>query len=483
VVVPGTVSFDSVTATFTPSDRLDLLATYTVTVTQSITDLAGTPLQSEFTSSFTVRDGVWREQFPLTNDWGGISYQFYPEPAIDGHGNALVVWGQSLENGSGEEHVWSRMYSPQTGWGDALQVDYLAGACSSPSVAMNEAGDALVAWRQTDGSYQRIMARRYIAGSWETNAVRVDSGDNTGYGNVVAGVSPTGDFHVLWTYYSTYYYVYGRHAIVDGPWGGSVDMPADQYITGSFTSISPPRMAFDPTGNGFAVWVSQSAMVNTVQARRYLTSTENWDVSDPIMNSDGAQIGNFAPRVLADANGGAMATWPKSPDVMATRFTKAGGWTAAAAIDTGDGSLDSEAATPGLGYGAGEFGALWLQAVGDITNTYGSIYTTEWGEPGLASDGDNTAYYFSGLGFGMDRHGNALALWIQQSTDFGVSDVMFNRLVHGATAWNTPDLANLTAGQYMEAALAVSPNGMAVGIWSTGYPYENHEVIYGAMFE
>jgi hypothetical protein len=53
-VIPGTVTYDGTTATFTPTDALLALTQYTVTVTTGAKTLAGSPLAANVVSSFTT---------------------------------------------------------------------------------------------------------------------------------------------------------------------------------------------------------------------------------------------------------------------------------------------------------------------------------------------------------------------------------------------------------------------------------------------
>ena len=57
IPITGTVNYsnDSKTAAFTPSLNLEYSASYTVTLTPGITDLAGNPLEDNYTWSFTTR--------------------------------------------------------------------------------------------------------------------------------------------------------------------------------------------------------------------------------------------------------------------------------------------------------------------------------------------------------------------------------------------------------------------------------------------
>ena len=56
----GTVTYDGLTATFTPASDLDFRTTYTATITTAVTDLAGNALEADQQWSFTTTDPVPR---------------------------------------------------------------------------------------------------------------------------------------------------------------------------------------------------------------------------------------------------------------------------------------------------------------------------------------------------------------------------------------------------------------------------------------
>jgi len=107
------VTFDGDTniATLAPV-KLSPLATYTATMTPAITDLAGNPLASYVSWSFTTADGVWAApELVETDDTGGA---FSSQSSFDGNGNALAVGYQG--DGS-RNNIWSNRYVAGGSWG------------------------------------------------------------------------------------------------------------------------------------------------------------------------------------------------------------------------------------------------------------------------------------------------------------------------------------------------------------------------------
>jgi len=470
--IAATVDYSGTKATLTFDARLDLLANYTVTVSTAAKDLAGNALAKAFTSSFKVREGTWGHLVTISNPMGNVAESRYPKPVSDEKGNTLFVWAQTGVANNSPMAIWGRVYSAAKGWQAPFSISNTSSSCNVPSVAMASNGDAVVAWVQREGNYDRVYARRYTAGAWEAKPLRVDGTDAT-VSRVTAAIAETGDTHVLWQYSSTYMYVAGNVAAKGGAWKTN-----NQYINGSFDSVSGPVAAFSPDGNGFVAWALKSGMTTEVRVERYLPAT-GWGNLTIIPGSTTAQVGyNGTPALAADATGGAMLLWRKTADLAATRFTKAAGWSAVVAVDgASSGSLNDW--TPSLVSHGDDFVTMWEQAVGNVSNIFTNRYTAgAWASPPtLLSDGDTSVHEWSENGFALDRQGNGMAVWVQGS------DVRFSRFVANDKKWSK-DAPLQTLDTVMEAMSSVAPNGMSSAVYCTGYPYyENHQAIYGAIFE
>lgn len=91
-----------------------------------------------------------------------------PQVAVDGFGNATVVWRQwDVAHYS----VWSNRYVRASGQWDAaalIETDN-AGDVFNPQIAVSAAGDALAVWGQSNGTRTSIRANRYtFGGTWGT---------------------------------------------------------------------------------------------------------------------------------------------------------------------------------------------------------------------------------------------------------------------------------------------------------------------------
>ncbi|HEY3666082.1 MAG TPA: Ig-like domain-containing protein, partial [Polyangiaceae bacterium] len=191
--VPGTVSYKDAVATFTPTARFDLLATYTVSVTTAVKDVDGTALAAPFTSLFVVRDGAFGTEADLTPGADATTLNNVGARFASGDTSAIVVWSQKPAAGSSYDVV-ARLYREGIGWSDPTVLNTAKVDATDPVVAMNAQGDTVVAWAQADATIgQAVVARRLIAGMWDATATAIDHAVFTmKIHSITAGISPLG---------------------------------------------------------------------------------------------------------------------------------------------------------------------------------------------------------------------------------------------------------------------------------------------------
>jgi hypothetical protein len=131
---------------------------------------------------------VWANRFMPASGWGtatlietGSGNALDPQLAMDSRGNAIVVWQQLDDTGW---NVWANYFAPETGWGTATLAGMAGETFNNlrPRVAMDGRGNAIVVWGdQRDGIWQRIYANRYVSGTgWGTGDMIESVGPETG---------------------------------------------------------------------------------------------------------------------------------------------------------------------------------------------------------------------------------------------------------------------------------------------------------------
>jgi hypothetical protein len=475
--VVGELSYEGVIATFTPSHRLSLLASYDVSVSQGVTDAAGQALNAPFASIFTVREGAWSKQTQTFDDqdmWGGDQ-----ESATDALGNTLVVW--SRRDANGIVSLFARWYRATTGWQAEVPLEDLTDSCFSPRVAVSPEGDAVVAWFKSDANGNvRTLARRFVNGAWEPTELDLAPMAEAFNSYVEAPAVAIGGGQVVVSWISApytsppfqqYYTLNQTASPLEGPWP---DYPSNvfgaYYTSDHAEDLRRPTLTIDAKGNAISVFGYNS--VTATEAGVYYSrkaATGSWQ---PAVKLPGSSLPEFGPFVVSDGDG-AMAVWSTYDvmtakyNVMASRYTKAKQFTTAVPI--GDPDLKgyvSLGTGRNLASNGQSFFASWSQTVGASTNVYATRYdiaTSKWdAPPTVVSDGE--AITGGNMSIGVDGHGNALATFEQEGGVNGYR-LMFARYTASDAAWAA---ATVLAEDGGRPILGVAENGVASVLFGSG---------------
>ncbi|MFO1430156.1 MAG: hypothetical protein U1F76_08460 [Candidatus Competibacteraceae bacterium] len=264
------------------------------------------------------------------------SNQQYPAIAMDADGDFVVVWqGPQIVS-----DIYARRYDKNGN--DLNTPEFRVNTTTTgrqwyPAVAMDAAGDFVVAWQSQgqDGSGWGIYAQRY-------NAAGVPQGSefpvNTYTTNdqkspAVAMDATTGDFVVVWE-------SDGQDGSLGGIYAqrytiGTNGVPQAQgseFLVNTYTinSQQNPAVAMDATGNFVVTWMStmQDGPGNSIHARIYY---KNGTVLEDLTPTSSA---NASPALTMDANGNFVIAWGSlvgqtggaeaSWDIYAQRYNAAG---------------------------------------------------------------------------------------------------------------------------------------------------------------
>ena len=140
-------------------------------------------------SAFRPFAGSWEAPVPLSPD-----ESFTPQAAMDARGDTTVAWMHF----DGSNYVVESAYRPEGAeWEAPTLVSQPGEAGGNPHVALDAAGDSLVAWRGEDEGKEFVRAAyRPAGGSW------APAGDVSTEGEAVeavrAAVDPNGNAIVAW---------------------------------------------------------------------------------------------------------------------------------------------------------------------------------------------------------------------------------------------------------------------------------------------
>lgn len=122
-----------------------------------------------------IRNDIWANRYDAATGWGtaelietnNSGFAENPRVAMDSNGNAIAVWSQydGLRN-----NISANRYEVGIGWGNATFIAtnnlWVAG---NPQVAIDGNGNAIVVWWQWNGAQNNVWANRYEIGiGWGT---------------------------------------------------------------------------------------------------------------------------------------------------------------------------------------------------------------------------------------------------------------------------------------------------------------------------
>ena len=82
-----------------------------------------------------------------------------PKVAIDQAGNAFVAWSQTAPGGT--RQPWAASYVAGSGWNVAIDLEPTTNTTFTPSFSMSRTGDVVVAWTREDGNDYSVRARTW----------------------------------------------------------------------------------------------------------------------------------------------------------------------------------------------------------------------------------------------------------------------------------------------------------------------------------
>ena len=230
-------------------------------------DTGGAPLGGEFrVSTYTT------------------GYQGRPAAAADRDGNFVVVWTSTGQDGSGGGVFAQRFAASGLRQGPEFRVNSLtAGDQSSPAVASDPDGNALIVWESfgQDGADLGVFAQRYDAsGAAQGGEFQVNVYTTSAQARPVAAATAGGGFVVAWQSSGqdgSGYGVFGRRYDASGAAQGG-EFPVNAHTVGTQRE---PAVATDPAGGFTVVWHGESQ--------------GSFGVFGQLYDADGARVGREFP--------------------------------------------------------------------------------------------------------------------------------------------------------------------------------------------
>lgn len=297
--------------------------------------------------------GAW--QAPVTI--GEVKTMMAPEPwvAVDADGNATAVWKtfdviQAASRPVGE------------GWQPATPISDPEAEAYVPQAAVNADGDVTAVWMEADDSNYVVRgAFRPVGGSWEAPTLVSAAGEYAG--NPHIALDPDGDAMVVWRGENEGQEV-ARAAY--RPAGGAWQAPEDVSVPGE--AVQALHVALYQSGEAMVVWAGSTNEVggHSVVRAAHRPTSGSWEA--PVdLSEDGENA--FPADVAFDPDGNAAVVWVRydgTNHVIQAAYRPAGGeWEAP--VDLSETDADAMDAVvvlgaPGVSTAAeGVAAAMWTR--------------------------------------------------------------------------------------------------------------------------
>ena len=241
--------------------------------------------------------------------------QLFPDVATDADGDYVIVWQGNQQDGFGYGVFGQRFDTDGTAAGMEFRVNIAtAQNQDEAAVAMDAAGNFIVVWESSDDDENGIFARRYQADGTALDAgdVRINVTTQFNQTTPTVAMDAAGNYVVAWTSgtMSNGDEILYRRFLADGTALDAADVSANTYTTGVQMA---PSAAMDANGNFVIAWESngQDGDDNGIYARRFQDDGTALDMSDVQINTITTDSQD-SPSVAMDADGNFVVTWKSS---------------------------------------------------------------------------------------------------------------------------------------------------------------------------
>lgn len=397
--------------------------------------------------------GTWGAALLVENQGNDASQ---PKVAVDANGNAIAVWKQ-MEGGRYD--LWANRYEPGTGWGTPQLLENLNyGNVDQADIAFDANGNALVAWWELGAAGKAsIMAAYYTAGGGWSPAELLELNDSGDATTPKVAFDADGNALVVWFQYDgSHYYVWSNRYSPGTGWAGAEFIQTYTAQSGYY-----PELAMTADGNAIAFWQQiDPGLTSTMWSNRY-TAGVGWSTAEQVSSSGGFA---YSHDVATDAAGNAIAIWAVMESglysVWASHYDTVAGWSTPELVETED---TGSAYYPRIVMdSSGNAMAVWLQSNGTYYSLWARRYQAGagWGAAQLIENEETGNAHPVQLA--MDASGNVLAVW--QQYEGSQNNIWSNRYVAGS-GWRTAELLETGAGGASAPQVAVDSNGDGVAVW------------------
>jgi hypothetical protein len=249
-------------------------------------------------SAYRPAGGSWENTALLDSPEPGTAQ---PDVAMDAAGNATAVWAATSRN-----NVWTVRASHRTATGVWSKPAVLSGPDATgsvaPQIALEGNGDASVVWSRTFGNTidLELVTRSAATGKW--SPVTKLFPDAPAAVSPEIAVNAKGDGVIVWTSQAAGLTVEASVRRPGKPWGKPL-----QLVPPGNGALSP-QVAIDAHGGALAVWAREVGGVSRVQAATLSPTATKWSPAKALSSGAADAI---TPQTALDADGDGATGWAR----------------------------------------------------------------------------------------------------------------------------------------------------------------------------
>ena len=360
---------------------------------------------------FDAESGTWSAVTIIDSGIQGVPGK--PSLSVSSSGNVIIAWVQD-----GNIHARRNIAGV---WEASAPLEQASGAATSPIAAITNDGRSVVLFHQTDGTRNNLYSSINQGSGWQQAPLAIDdlgAVNNNGIEAVALpnlAVDDAFNITVAWRQRSgsdlAESLYYSRYDATSAAWSN----PLSTVFETSHYPVSQSQMAFDGQGNGLIVWQQGP----TLYSRSYDAVSGVW--SEAVVISPDVS-GTVA--LSMSASGKAIVVFKEYNDLYAQQYSTQEGWNynknqiasgVAAAVNPSVSIND-----------AGQAAASFLTYDSENSNVWVARYENENWMVNPLEGNNNTARTFSGDApqVAIDANGNVQVLWLQKNEGETVSSLI-----------------------------------------------------------
>jgi hypothetical protein len=390
----------------------------------------------------------------------GVDGEFIHDPilGIDASGGVVALWQQGTDGRYRTGSVRAGRFDADAGWSSATAFEH-GGDFGYPSyrVAVDPAGGAFAAWHDTRESHDHtIYTSRLVPGGGWTEVTRLPTQARFGrFASHAVAIDAAGDALIAWDHGTD---GDGVHVISNSPHSGWGE---DVLIADGATGDA--RIALGPDGRAMAIWNQSTDYVGAVTASFYAPGA-GWSSPVTLDGNSGIDDLGFDGGGNLIAVWTRYALDLLDYQLWAARYAADVGWGEPVRLDVVGGAARADLAVAASGHAVLAWDERVPTDDGGMPRVVLATFDPASGwSAGEIQPAEVSAF---GEAVGIDADGNALAIWHESegSPDTGFQTNVYARRFAPGAWWGVE--YRLIEGA-RDPQLAINARGDAVVAWTT----------------